>query len=59
MSVRLANGLHMPEVGLGTFLAQGPPLQAAVQAALQGGLQHIDTASMYQASQSGWPTSTR
>ena len=45
--MRLCNGLHMPEVGLGTYLASGTPLQAAVRAALEGGIQHIDTASMY------------
>lgn len=47
MSVRLANGLHMPEVGLGTFQASGPQLQAAVKAALCGNIMHVDSANMY------------
>ena len=47
MSVRLLNGVWMPEVGLGTYLASGQPLTASVRAALDGGIQHIDTASMY------------
>ena len=47
MSVRLANGLHMPELGFGTFQASGPPLHQAVLKALDVGIQHIDTATIY------------
>ena len=47
MSVRLANGLHMPELGFGTFQASGQPLHQAVLKALDVGIQHIDTATIY------------
>jgi len=43
----LRNGVELPRVGLGTFKAGGPELHAAVAAALDVGIRHIDTASIY------------
>jgi diketogulonate reductase-like aldo/keto reductase len=46
-ALRLNNGVEMPAVGLGVF--QSPPEEttAAVEAALQEGYRHIDTAAAY------------
>jgi diketogulonate reductase-like aldo/keto reductase len=46
-SIRLRNGVEMPQLGLGVF--QSPPNQtlAAVEAALRGGYRLIDTAASY------------
>jgi diketogulonate reductase-like aldo/keto reductase len=45
--IALANGVDLPLIGLGTFKARGEPLKQAVRAALQHGIRHIDTASIY------------
>lgn len=45
--IRLSNGLELPSVGLGTFKATGEAVQAAVKAAVQCGITHIDTAAIY------------
>lgn len=47
MIIRLANGVELPAVGLGTFKATGDNVQAAVKAAVQCGISHIDTAAIY------------
>jgi 2,5-diketo-D-gluconate reductase A len=46
-SITLNNGVEMPAIGLGVF--QTPPEQttAAVEAALQTGYRHVDTAAAY------------
>lgn len=43
----LHNGVELPAVGLGTFRAGGAEARAAVSCALQLGIRHIDTASIY------------
>ena len=45
--VRLSNGVAMPAVGLGTYLARGTGVANAVKWALQASIRHIDTAIMY------------
>lgn len=42
-----ANGLHMPRLGLGTWGMKGAQCQAAVEAGLEMGYRHLDTAQMY------------
>jgi 2,5-diketo-D-gluconate reductase A len=49
-TLNLHNGLHLPPVGLGTFKAQGEKLKIVVKCALQIGIRHIDTASIYRVS---------
>lgn len=39
-----------PEVGLGTFRSKSQDVKVAVRCALQHGIKHIDTASIYKAS---------
>lgn len=46
--VALSNGVSMPVLGLGTYKTpDGPPVEAAVRAALEAGYRGIDTASFY------------
>ena len=45
--IRLNNGEMMPSIGLGTALATGDSVQAAVDYALDIGYRHIDTAHSY------------
>jgi diketogulonate reductase-like aldo/keto reductase len=53
--IRLSNGLDLPSIGLGTFKATGEAVQAAVKAAVQCGITHIDTAAIYKVRQlSSW-----
>lgn len=47
-SLVLANGVAMPQVGLGTFRSAGDDAYRAVLTALKAGYRHIDTAAMYQ-----------
>ncbi|WP_455675062.1 aldo/keto reductase [Pradoshia sp.] len=48
-SVRLNNGVEMPQFGLGVYKAEnGTEVTTAVEAALQAGYTLIDTASFYQ-----------
>jgi diketogulonate reductase-like aldo/keto reductase len=48
-SVKFFNGYSMPLVGLGTWQASNPDeLEKALDAALEAGYRHIDTAYMYQ-----------
>ncbi|XP_040161419.1 1,5-anhydro-D-fructose reductase [Anopheles arabiensis] len=47
-SVRLNNGLEMPVLGLGTYLATEEEGIAAVKMAIDEGYRHIDTAYFYQ-----------
>ena len=42
-----ANGAEIPAIGLGTWLSPGDSCQRAVQAALDCGYRHIDTAQLY------------
>ncbi len=47
-AVRLANGVEMPQVGLGTYKsAEGGDVEGAVTTALDLGYRRIDTASLY------------
>ncbi|KAF6255387.1 Aldo/keto reductase [Scenedesmus sp. NREL 46B-D3] len=45
--ISLANGVDLPLIGLGTFKARGESLKQAIRTALQHGIRHIDTASIY------------
>jgi methylglyoxal/glyoxal reductase len=48
-TVKLANGIDMPYLGLGVYLAQeGAEVINAVKMALEAGYRHVDTASLYQ-----------
>ncbi len=47
-TIRLNNGLEMPQFGLGTFLSSEAQAHDAVLAALKAGYRHIDTAHAYQ-----------
>jgi diketogulonate reductase-like aldo/keto reductase len=48
-SIKFFNGYSMPLVGLGTWQASNPDeLEKALDAALEAGYRHIDTAYMYQ-----------
>ncbi|XP_050080783.1 1,5-anhydro-D-fructose reductase-like [Anopheles maculipalpis] len=47
-SVRLNNGLEMPVLGLGTYMATEEEGVAAVKMAIDEGYRHIDTAFFYQ-----------
>jgi diketogulonate reductase-like aldo/keto reductase len=42
-----ANGATIPAIGLGTWQLRGDAALRAVQAALQAGYRHVDTAAMY------------
>jgi diketogulonate reductase-like aldo/keto reductase len=48
--IRLSNGVDLPSIGLGTFRATGESVQAAVKAAVQCGITHVDTAAVYKVS---------
>ena len=43
----LNNGVAIPRLGLGTYLASGSDCKNGVRAALRAGIRHIDTASLY------------
>jgi len=43
----LNNGYKMPALGLGTFRSDGKALEPALEAALEAGYRHIDTAEAY------------
>jgi diketogulonate reductase-like aldo/keto reductase len=45
--ILLSNGMKLPTVGLGTYRAQGHDVKQAVKTALNIGIRHIDTASIY------------
>jgi 2,5-diketo-D-gluconate reductase A len=45
--VELADGVHMPLVGLGTWMLRGSEGRQAVEWALEAGYRHLDTATMY------------
>jgi diketogulonate reductase-like aldo/keto reductase len=49
--IRLSNGIDLPSIGIGTFKATGEAVQAAVKAAVQCGITHIDTAAIYKVRQ--------
>ena len=42
-----ANGAHIPAIGLGTWTLEGNHCADLVQAAIESGYRHIDTAAMY------------
>jgi len=46
-SIPLHNGLHMPLLGLGTFLSQPGEVGPAIKAALHAGYRHLDCAEGY------------
>lgn len=45
--IELNNGVRIPQVGYGTFLIDQVETQRAVEAALESGYRHIDTAAAY------------
>jgi diketogulonate reductase-like aldo/keto reductase len=47
-AIKLANGVLMPQLGLGTWKLYGKECVAAVQHALKAGYRHIDTAERYE-----------
>jgi 2,5-diketo-D-gluconate reductase B len=47
MQIITANGLHMPQLGFGTWRISGRECQAAVESAISLGYRHIDTGQMY------------
>ena len=47
-TVELSNGVNMPYLGLGVYLAEdGNEVQQAISCALDAGYRHVDTASFY------------
>lgn len=46
-TVQLNNGLQMPVLGLGTYLAKKGECELAVRAAIDAGYRHLDTAYVY------------
>ena len=46
-TLELHNGVNVPTVGLGTYRSRGLSVTAAVSWALELGVRHIDTASIY------------
>jgi 2,5-diketo-D-gluconate reductase A len=46
-TVTLRNGVDMPIIGFGVFQIPGDQTQAAVEAALEAGYRHLDTAASY------------
>ncbi|MEP5624939.1 MAG: aldo/keto reductase, partial [Hyphomicrobiales bacterium] len=47
-TIEFADGREIPQVGLGVWQTPNETADAAVQAALNGGYRHIDTASVYE-----------
>lgn len=45
--IELSNGVHIPQVGLGTFKVDEADTQRVVETALEVGYRHIDTAAGY------------
>lgn len=45
--VRIADGISIPWLGLGTYMARGDAVYRAVIEALEAGYRHIDTAAFY------------
>ncbi|VDB91330.1 unnamed protein product [Peniophora sp. CBMAI 1063] len=46
-TIELNNGVRIPQIGLGTWLAQPGEVEAAVQWAVEAGYRHIDCARIY------------
>lgn len=46
-TMQIAEDVHMPVVGFGTYLIDAQDVQAAVSSALEHGYRHIDTAEKY------------
>lgn len=46
-TVTLNNGVHVPQVGFGTFQIPEEDTQRAVESAIEAGYRHIDTAAAY------------
>jgi 2,5-diketo-D-gluconate reductase A len=46
-SVRLSNGVQIPQLGFGVFQVPPPATQRVVECALEAGYRHIDTAAAY------------
>lgn len=45
--IDLGGDVLLPRVGIGTYLSRGDEVKTSVKAALDLGLRHIDTASIY------------
>ena len=50
MSVNCPRLQDIPHIGLGTFKSRGSDVKSAVRCALEHGIRHIDTASVYKVS---------
>ena len=46
--ITIADGVHLPAVGFGTYLISDDEVTGAVRAALAAGYRHVDTAEAYQ-----------
>jgi aryl-alcohol dehydrogenase-like predicted oxidoreductase len=46
--ITIANGVHLPAVGFGTYLISDDEASGAVAAALEAGYRHVDTAEVYE-----------
>jgi 2,5-diketo-D-gluconate reductase A len=46
--ITIANGVHLPAVGFGTYLISDDEASGAVAAALDAGYRHVDTAEVYE-----------
>jgi 2,5-diketo-D-gluconate reductase A len=46
--ITIADGVHLPAVGFGTYLVSDEAVSDAVTAALEAGYRHVDTAEAYQ-----------
>ena len=47
-TIKLNNGLEIPQIGVGTWTLRGETAQNNVRLALEAGFRHIDTAQMYE-----------
>ena len=46
-TIKLNNGLEIPQIGVGTWTLHGETARNNVRLALEAGFRHIDTAQMY------------
>lgn len=53
-TVRLNNGVTIPQIGLGVFQVPADDVQRVTEFALSAGYRHIDTAAAYNNEQGDW-----